>query len=325
MTENKKSSLSTILWVLLAASFIGNIYLLVDRSKQADQITLQSSQLTEAEQLNAELEKQYYEAVSDLESLRGTNEELNQLIDDQKLELDEQKKKIAGLIRNGKDLKAARAELGKLKEQVSGYLAEIETLKTENEQLVSANEVLSDEKSQLVLAVDEERRMNDELTTAKATLVSEKQILEKEREVLSAKVNIASVIKTKDIEVNGIKLRDNGKQVTKARAKSVNELEICFTAEENKVTDSGIEQFFIVMIDPNGETMSFENFGSGVMIDQDSGEQIKYTHIKGLQYENEEVRTCFNWAPSITFQPGEYTIELYNKGFLAGNTKFKLK
>ena len=95
MNSNKSNrGLSTILWVLLGASIIGNAYLLMDRSKMSDQVQQQVDKITESEQLNAELEKQYYEALSDLEEMRGSNDELNTMIETQKEELKQQKIKL---------------------------------------------------------------------------------------------------------------------------------------------------------------------------------------------------------------------------------------
>ena len=218
MTKGKSNQrLSTILWVLLGASIIGNAYLLMDRSNMSEKATMQAQKITEAEQLNTELEKQYYEALSDLEEMRGDNDELNTMIETQKEELKQQKNKIASLIRNGQDLKAARAELAVLKTQAQEYVAKIEELQAENEQLTEVNLTLKKEKTELTEQVEESMRVNDELTTAKAALISEKEVLTKENSELEAKVNVASVVNVENIQVSGIKLSKSGKAREKPR------------------------------------------------------------------------------------------------------------
>ena len=326
MTSNKSNrGLSTILWILLGASIIGNAYLLMDRSKMSDKVQMQVEKITEAEQLNAELEKQYYEALSDLEEMRGSNEELNMMIETQKEELKQQKNKIASLIKNGKDLVEARKELGNLKIQAAEYVAKIEELRAENEKLSEINLTLEKEKGDLAVQVEESQKMNDELNTAKAALISEKEVLTQENENLSAKVNAASVISVGNITIKGIKLRDNGKEKARTRADKINHLKVCFDLDDNNVAESGIEQFFIRILNPEGETMTFENFGSGIMMDGQTGQQIQYTLIKGVQYNNEAASTCFDWAPEIDWAPGEYGLQVYNKGFLVGESAFALK
>ena len=326
MTKTKSNQgLSTILWVLLGASIIGNAYLLMDRSKMSEKAAVQAQQISEADQLNTELEKQYYEALSDLEEMRGDNDELNTMIETQKEELKQQKNKIASLIRNGQDLKTARAELAVLKTQAEEYVAKIEQLQTENEQLTEVNLTLTKEKSELSEQVEESMRANDELTTAKTALISEKEILSKEKSDLEAKVNVASVIDVQNIQVSGIKLNKKGKEREKARANQINHLKVCFDLDDNNVAEAGIEQFFVRVLNAQGETMTFENFGSGIMIHGDTGEQIKYTLIKGVQYDNKSMNTCFDWAPDIEWASGEYGIEIYNKGFKVGDAAFELK
>ena len=326
MTDKKSNKgLSTILWVLLGASIIANAYLLMDRSKMSDKVQTQVDKITESEQLNAELEKQYYEALSDLEEMRGSNDELNTMIETQKEELKQQKNKIASLINNGRDLKSARTELANLKTQASEYVAQIEGLKAENAELSEVNLTLEKQKGDLTVQVQEGMKMNDELTTAKAALISEKESLTKENTDLAAKVNVASVISVDNILIKGIKLRDNGKEKEKRSAKNINHLKVCFDLEDNNVAEAGIEQFFIRILNPAGETMTFENFGSGIMIDGESGQQIQYTLIKGVQYDNEGANTCFDWAPEIEWASGKYGLEVYNKGYKVGESAFELK
>jgi len=79
------------------------------------------------------------------------------------------------------------------------------------------------------------------------------------------------------------------------------------------------------VINPTGETQALENLGSGVLVNQANSEEIKYTSLKGVKYENNAQNTCMNWQPNIPFQEGTYTVEIYNKGYLAGTTTFKLK
>ncbi len=328
-SQDSKQKLIAIAAVIIVALLGINAFLLYNKYNQDKLIDQQEVELDEAKELKAELEKQYYEALSELEEMRGNNEELNSLIDQQKVELKEQKDKIAGLISRGKanrnDLANARKQIENMRTQLDGYLTEIDQLKANNQQLTAENTQLSDAKVMLESEVEKERTMNEELTTAKAALVSEKEELLEERSVLSKKVNIASVIKVKDLQVTGEKLRKSGKPVSKKYAKSIDRLKVCFTTSENLVTDSGLEQFFVRIINPLGETMAIENLGSGVMSHSATNEDIRYTQMKELDYSNEEMQACFYWQPNTAFSKGVYDVQVYNKGFLAGESTFKLK
>jgi myosin heavy subunit len=298
------------------------VFNLVSKNKANNDLTYE---LNESEQLKAELEKQYYEALSELEELRGSNEELNALIESQKAELKDSKDKIDALLRDSRNLKKARKEINGLTAQVEGYLAEINQLRQENEELTARTVELTEENTSLTSNLDSARVRNMELSSAKAALTSEKEILEEDRARLAQKVNIASVVKVSNVQAEGLKLRSNGKAVARKTAKNIDQLQICFQTTANQVTEPGVEQFFIRIINPTGETMAIEDLGSGMFTNNASGEQIRYTQIKETDYDRDQQNLCMQWSPNQPFQEGTYNVEVYNKGYLAGSTSFRLK
>ena len=311
---------SVIIIALLA--IIG--WLAYSKAEQGKQLDLQKTQMAEAEQVKVELEKEYYEALTDLEELRGSNTDLNALIEDQKTELKKQKDQIAALIGNKRDLAVAREEITKLRESADNYLAELNRLKDENEVLAAKNELLQQEKEVLTEEVQKEREMNDELLTVKAALMEEKDELSKEAETLNKKVTMASVVKATNLEVEGLRLRSNGKEGANKKAKNIDILKICFAANENRVTDQEMESFFVRLINPAGETMAVEELGSGT-ITTNADEEIRYTSVHEIPYNGDEVTSCLRWQPELAFQPGTYEVEIYNKGHLSGKGSFTLK
>lgn len=279
----------------------------------------------EVEQLKAELEKDYYQALSDLEEMRGSNEELNALIETQKEELSSQKAQIDKLLRDNRNLASARRQMADLNAKAQQYLAEINQLRQENEQLVAQTNQLAEEKQILETSLQETRETAQELSSAKSQLETQKQQLEQTTQRLAEKVNIASVIKVEALEVTGLKVRDNGRTTTKRAARNVDQLQICFNTTENEVAPAGEELFFIRIINPNGETQSIEALGSGVFQNNESGESYRYTRTAAVAYENAMEEVCVNWAPGQEFQEGEYKVEVYNKGYLSGASTFELR
>ena len=321
-SKQKLIAVSAVIIFLLLATVIG---LAVRLNNVGNTKAALSTQLDESEQLKAELEKQYYEALSELEEMRGSNEELNALIESQKEELKTQKDEIASLIAKKRDYDRVRRKMNELNQQVEQYVAEINQLREENELLTTKNTELNDQNQTLSTNLETERVNNQELTTAKAALVSEKEELTKTNENLSRKVNIASVIKVESIEVTGIKIKKSGKAVKKKYAKNIDQLKVCFNTTANNVVDPGLEQFVIRIVNPLGETLAVEELGSGVFTNSQNGDQIRYTSIKEEEYNQDANTLCTSWAPNQPFQKGEYTIEVFNKGFLAGTNTFKLK
>ncbi|MBX2817041.1 MAG: hypothetical protein KTR24_13630 [Saprospiraceae bacterium] len=322
--KNGQSQLIAVGSVIIIA-LLGVIgWLVHTKNQQAEIIQQHELQLSDAEQVKVELEKEYYQALSDLEEMRGSNTELNALIETQKEDLRKQKVQIGSLISNKKDLAAARVEIQELREQASNYIVELTQLKEENAQLAMDNGRLTEERDILTGEVNKERQLNDELLTVKASLVEEKEGLMTDNEMLSSKVNRASVINVTDIDVQGYKIRSNGKEVKKGTAKNVDLLKICFKANENPIVSEGNEQFFVRIINPQGETVAVESAGSGVLTNFDTSEELRYTKAKEMMYTGTEAISCLSWQTDGTMAKGLYSVEVYNKGFLSGKSTFKM-
>ncbi|MDX1410001.1 MAG: hypothetical protein R3330_17750, partial [Saprospiraceae bacterium] len=257
--------------------------------------------------------------------MKTTNVELNSIIEQQQEELKAQKNRVAVLIRDTKDLAAAREELARFKQLTEEYVNRIETLQEENEQLTEANTVLSEEKRILTSEVQKEREANQELTMTAAELMAAKDSLEEVKSNLARKVDIASVIQVENIEASGYRLRNSGKESERRKASAIDGLKICFTTTENAIAGNGIERFYVRVIDPLGETLAIEDLGSGILTNSLNGDQIRYTQYRDMEYEPQPANVCVNWQPGLAFNPGNYTVEIYNKGYLAGTSTFALK
>ena len=329
-SNDSKQKLTAIAAVIILLLLATNAVLLYNNYQKTEKIDVVTTELDETKKLRGELEKLHYAAQEEIEAMKGENEDMNTLIEEKQDELKKANKRIRNLLSSGKK---TRVELDEIKlmiedltSQKNQYLSEIVTLKEENAQLASANKTLSDEKNTLSTQIVQERQMNDELTTARATLISEKENLSSRNADLNATVLRASVIDVRDLSVTGWKVKKNGKAKKKSSAKYVDRLKVCFTAEPNEVAESGSEDFHVRLISPQGETLAVESMGSGVFETTDAQEQMRYTHIKSVDYKNtEDAVSCFLWEPGTAFSKGVYSVEVYNKGYLTGSNTFKLK
>ena len=324
-SQQKFTAIAAVVFIAL----IGIIaYLIWNKSQLEEQITLKQDALMETERLKVDLDKQYYEALSELESMRTGNEELNALIDTQKEELAQQRNKIRGLINSGKsskaELKQARDQIALLKGQLDGYVTSVNQLKEENELLALQNTTLSNQNQELSQNLTSANTMNEELVQSKNALTSEKESLLSEKSELTKVVTRASVIEVIDVSASAWKVRKSGKPAKTKSAAKTDRIKVCFTTTENAVASSGNEEFFVRVINPIGETMAMENLGSGIMKSAEN-EDMRYTQVKELPYENNAVVGCFLWEPGIAFKSGKHSIEVFNKGFLAGKGTFALK
>ncbi len=276
-------------------------------------------ELEESSNLREELDIQYNQALADLESQKTASEELNAIIDQQIEEIESQKNRISSLLTSKGKLNKARVEIENLKAQASGFMAQIDELKADNELLAGENAQLSEEKNMLTSDLQNKVDENDMLNQAKSQLVNEK-------EALTSKVNLASIIKMKQVKVEGMKIKNSGKASVTNRAKQVDKVKVCFTTLDNDVVSAGTERFFIRLINPLGETLAIEDMGSGVILNKATGEEIRFTQYEEVDYTNEEANSCLYWQPTnLAFMAGSYTVEIYNKGYLAGMGSFSLK
>ena len=91
------------------------------------------------------------------------------------------------------------------------------------------------------------------------------------------------------------------------------------------IVEGGLEKFYVRIIDPTGVTLAVEDLGSGILTTNTSNEEIRYTKVKEIDYNNEATEACMLWEPNTEFQQGKYNIEVFNKGFMAGKGSFELK
>jgi len=257
--------------------------------------------------------------------MKTDNEELNAIIEQQQAELKEQKAKIARNIRNGKNLGKAKEEIASLSAQLDQYLAEITTLKNDKELLTARVTELNEAKETLTADLEATTTEKVALEGEKAQLVSLKTDLESKNSSLTKTVTKASVLAVSEIEVTGFKMKENGKAAKKRTAKNVDRLQICFNNAVNEVANAGEEQFFVRVINPVGETLAIEELGSGVLVNADTNEEVRYTMITPFAYDMNTKQHCAVWEPKVAFTAGNYKVEVYNKGYLAGKSSFVLK
>jgi hypothetical protein len=299
--------------MVITAGFL--TYSNVNKNKELEQAY---NEINEAHTLKAALDDEYAEAMAELESYKGINAEMNGLIEAQKTELDARKAKIEDLLVDSKKLKQVRKELENLQAQMGEARSEIEQLLAQNHELTENIIRLAADKNAFYVDLQGRIMENAQLNKAKATLVRQNMEYAKS-------VEIGSVIKVKNIKVEGLKIRPNGKTPEKKSAKKVDELKICFTTMPNDVVKPGVEQFFVRVVNPGGETLAIESLGSGAISSTKTGEEIRYTQFSETEYMNDEQELCLLWAPGLAFQAGKYQVEVYNKGFLSGTGSFELK
>ncbi|MCC7244218.1 MAG: hypothetical protein IT269_00945 [Saprospiraceae bacterium] len=314
--------LTTIMGVAIAALLGLCVFLLVSKYQTGKALDSTTMELTQQKDAFTELDAKYNEAVTQLEQQKGINAELDAKINQQLSELSASKDQIATLIRDKKDYKGAIANLERQKNE---YLVQIDDLKKQVGILTESNTQLNTQNQQLSTSLNETQTKLQDESTAKAALISERTALETEKTALTRKVDIASAIRVKNIEVKSVAVKSSGKEKSKSRAKNVDKLNICFMTEANEIAQAGEETFQIRVVDPTGAPLAIESLGSGVATNKRDEGEFRFTTTATCQYTNGETQVCGAWQPGQDFVKGQYKVEVFNKGFLVGTGAFKLK
>ena len=192
-------------------------------------------------------------------------------------------------------IKKYRAEIGTMREIMKGYIVQIDSLNTLNQQLVAENIGIKQQ-------ISEVQTTNVELTKAK--------------EELSSKVTVASIIQAKDI--NAVTLNKKRKETT--RLNLIDKLRICFTLRENPIAAAGEKEVFMRVIRPDSLiiTTSPENLFDF------NGNKLVYSASRLVDYMNQDIEMCIFLDNTGDFIVGTYSVELYLENNIIGRTTFAL-
>lgn len=300
-------------------------YLFYQNSQLRKEILKLDQEYTSLQDVNVQLDEEFQAAQTELESLKGDNEQLNNLIDEQIGKLEDQKNQIAVLVRKNRNLGEAQEEIKELRATVDQYIDEINQLKEENVFLTEENKSLQSQTDSLSTAFETSQQKNQELLTEQEQLTEERENLSQQNTALNKKVLEAARIMVDNIDVKGYATKESGREVRRRRAENVEMLNICFDTEVNQLASEGEEEFYVRVLNPKGETISVERAGSGVLTLTRTETPVPYSTKQTIDYKHKEGEVCLVWAPEIPFEDGLYAVEIYNKGYVVGNTTFKLR
>ena len=242
-----------------------------------------------------------------LDSLKGANGELDSLLTERQRELDETRQEIETLLAqaklNEKQLKDARWLIKSLKKENKRYQSQIDTLSKQVIFLTSLSDSLTEGLTSEMLA-------NNELRS--------------EREILSQKAALGSLLKPQGVEGSGIRMKSD-REVPTNSAKKSSKLRVCFDVPKNRVADPGEKTLFLQIQNPQGATIAIETQGSGVFETAENGEEKQYTTKASFDYQGQQKRVCVYWSQTAAYGKGSYKVRFYQDGYFLGENEFTLK
>jgi predicted nuclease with TOPRIM domain len=282
---------------LLAVGLLGTWgYVLYDKNKTTQEIQVKSAEITTATTGRDSVQTIYNEALSRLDSLVGSNNNLSGELNSRQTEIVKLKNQINSIIKNknasAADLARARTLIGTLNGKINNLEAEVARLMGENQQLATTNTVL---------------------TAEKQTLQTDLQTTTTQKEELAQKVDVGSTFSAANISIRGIDEKGNGKEKETTTAKKVNKLVVSFDVE-NRIAPSGPADLYVIVTAPDGQIISNASMGSGTLTTRTEGDR-PYTFKSSIEYEQGTRKNVQVPLRQEKFQTGDYKVEIYQNGF----------
>ena len=295
-------------YILLTFALLGSWgYIFYDQAQSKKiQADLQTK-IAKIDSAKTELQKEYDAAIIRLDELTTMNSSLDSLVKTKNTELDNMKSRIGKLLnkqnRSEADLAEAKKLIEQLNGQITGYVAEIERLKGENQQLQNDKQ---------------------ELITQKTALQQEYDQTKKEKAETEDKLDKASTLFASNIAIAALDVRKSGKEVEKTKAKKVDKLKLTFDVYSRAGTEA-VKDLYIIIKDPSDKTVLLETTGSSTFSARNEGEK-EFSKKVAVNFKPDKFSpVMLEWKPTTRLAGGTYKVFIYNNGFKIGDDTIILK
>lgn len=296
--ESRKDSTKIYFFVVAILALLAtNVYFYVKYKSTDDKVY----ELTE-EKVSMEAEIDRIEA--ELDRMSNNNVELSAALqlaqDSVRSTISTLRSELAQSSLTREQLGKAQQEINQLKQQVSGYIQEVQLLRNHNAQLINERDQLQEE------------------VESSSDRVAE---LEAQQTDLVDMVKVASAIKVSNISINGVRQRSSNRESIETRARRVDKFRIDFTIADNPLAEIGNHQIYVRVIDPSGNLRTTDDYG----LFEVDGKQMQYTYKTTIDFANDGAAYTIDWADTRGFQKGTYTIVLYADNAVMGRNSLVLR
>jgi len=283
-----------ILFGVLVVIFI--TVLSLQQNKMEQQMELKIQFIEQKNMLRDELD----DLIDEHDDLLDEYGELNEHLHEKDSIIQHQIAEIRNLIRTKSDLKEAQQKIAALKDISKRYLANIDSL-------LVLNETLTIEKDSVI---KENKNIN-----------WKNYKLNKQNEKLAEKVNKGSVLELLSIDVEAVRYRSTGREVTTRFAKKVQKIRVCFSVGANQISDAETKEVYLQIINERGMLIS----GLEEMNVEVNDSTFGCTSLAEFDYNNIEMENCFEWERIAQLERGTYLLNLIIEGRVLGQTELKLR
>jgi cell division protein ZapB len=218
-------------------------------------------------------------------------------------------------------------------EQITEERDQLQRTRTANRQLIGRLRRKTDGYEELLREKDKEIKklleVNEVLVTENTGLKVDKNklnqsivALNEDKVQLEEKVEVASRLKAEAIQV--IAVAKSGKERSGVlKNRQLDKLKVAFKISTNEVAPLEAKEIMIRVIDENDQVIFDVNRGSGSFII--NGKETFYTASQDILFDNSGQQLTFIYEKGSEYDPGTYKMEVFTDGYLMGAVSFAVK
>lgn len=295
---------NAVIGVLAAGLVAVSGYAIYSKNDSSKTIQQQETTIAKVSTEKSDVQANFDASLARLDSMQSANTGLEGKLTEKNNEIAKVKAEIRSILNKknatAAELSRAKTLIASLNDKISSMEADIAQLKQDNQLLTNDNVVLKQEKETL---------------TKDLTATTEvKQALEK-------KVDIASTLNASNIVITPINVKSNGKEKVSTTAKRVDKFVVSFDVD-NRIIQPGTTDVYVVVLGPDGKAIntSTETFTTRDEV------AMPFTAKMPVDLETAKKKNVeFAFVPGNTFVQGNYTVQIYQNGFLIGQGTKELK
>jgi myosin heavy subunit len=308
-TNGKKTrdSKSVIIGLLIAAIVILGGFFIYDHSKSNENVKAQQIEVAKVTSEKSNIQSSFDASLARLDSMQTSNADLDGKLKESNTEIAKMKSEIRSILHKknvtASELTKARNLIAQLNGQITDLQAQIAMLSQQNDSL----------KQNVVVLTSQNQTLSHNLDST--TVVTQD---------LTKKVDVASTLNASNISITPVKVKNNGKEKVSSVAKRVDKLLVSFDVS-NRIIESGMTDLYVVVTGPDGKPVTTPNTDGNTFMTRDSNSK-SFTAKLPVDLETAKTKNVqFAFSPSGHFQQGNYTIQIYQNGFLIGEKTRELR
>ncbi len=288
--QKNKSGLMFILFLVIALLAVVT-FLYINQRQTTDEIrTVLTEEKDSLQSHLIQLRTGYDDLMTDNDSINAQLIIEKEKIDDLLAEI----KTVKAI--NYSKIKQMQNELGTLRAVAKSYVRQIDSLNTMNQELVAENILVK-----------------NEIKAAKSVNVE----LEEQNKDLSGKVELASALRTENLEA--IPLNKRGKANNKIN--KIAKIKVNFRIKENVLADAGERDIYVRIAGPDDYILA----KSEDDLFEYEGQEIVYSAKRPVDYINKNLDVIVYWDNNGALLQGAYEVYIFADGNEIGNTQFLIE